>query len=70
MTMSQVAFSMPRIVVVRRQRVPVGNEEQARIVVLEPDPVLEDAVVVAEVQAARGAHAGEDAFLIHVRFCF
>ena len=33
---------------------------------LEPDPVLEDAMVVAEVQAARGAHAGEDAFLIHV----
>ena len=54
------------LVVVRGERVPVGDEEQARVLVLQPDPVLERAVVVAEVQRARGAHAGENAGLEHV----
>ena len=47
--------------VVRRQRVPVGDEEEALVVVLQADPVLQRAVVVAEVHRAGRAHAGEDA---------
>ena len=47
--------------VVRGQRVPVGDEVEAVVVVLQPHPVLQRAVVVAEVQRAGGAHAGEDA---------
>lgn len=35
------------IVVVGGQRVPVGNEEKAGVFMLEGDPVLEDAVVMA-----------------------
>jgi hypothetical protein len=48
-------------VVVGRQGVPVGHEEIALELVLQPDPVLQHAVVVAEVQAAGGAHSREDA---------
>ncbi len=46
---------------------PVGNEEQAGILVLELDPVLENPVVVAEMQGAGGAHAGENTFCVHSR---
>ena len=41
----------------RRQRVPVGDEVQALVLLLQPHPVLERAVVVADVHAARRAHA-------------
>ncbi len=44
----------------------LGNEEQTGILVLELDPVLEHAVVVAEMQATGRAHAGEDSFCVHV----
>jgi hypothetical protein len=54
-----------RIVVMGGQRVPVGDEEQAGVFVLEPDPVLEDPVVMAEVQRPGGAHAGKDTFCVH-----
>ena len=49
--------------VVRGQRVPVGDEVEAVVVVLQAHPVLQGAVVVAEVHGAGGAHAGEDAGL-------
>ncbi|EXI74058.1 MAG: hypothetical protein AW07_02196 [Candidatus Accumulibacter sp. SK-11] len=55
-----------RVVVLGRQRVPVGDEEEAGVVVLQPDPVLQDAVVVTEMQAASRAHSGEDSFCVHV----
>ena len=47
--------------VVRGQRVPVGDEVEAVVVVLQPHPVLQRAVVVAQVHRAGGAHAGKDA---------
>jgi hypothetical protein len=46
---------------------PVGDEEQAGILVLELDPVGEHAVVVAEVEAPGGAHAGKNFFCVHVK---
>ena len=46
--------------VVGRQGVVVGDEEIALVLVLELDPVVEGAHVVAEVEATGGAHAGED----------
>jgi hypothetical protein len=55
-----------RVVVLGGQRVPVGDEEEAGILVLQPDPVLQHAVVVAEMQAAGRAHPGEDSFCVHV----
>lgn len=54
-----VACSIPRGSSYCVVSAAVGNKEQARIFVLEPDPVLEHAVVT-KVQAAGGAHAGED----------
>ena len=53
------------ILVVRGERVPVGGEEEARVLVLQLHPVLERAVVVAEVHRARGAHSGKYAVLEH-----
>ena len=47
--------------VVGRQRVPVGGEVEALVLVLQADPVLERAVLVAEVHRAGRAHAREDA---------
>ena len=43
--------------------VEVCDEEEAGVIVLQADPVVQRAHVVAEVQHARGPHAAEDAFL-------
>ena len=45
------------VFIVRGQCVPVGDEEEAVMVVLQLDPVLERAMVVAEVECAGRAHA-------------
>ena len=42
----------------RGQRVPVRDEEQALELMLQPDPVLQHAVIMAEMQRASRAHAG------------
>ncbi len=55
-----------RTVVLRGQGVPVGDEEQARIIVLELDPVLENTMVVAKMQRPGRAHAGENTFCVHI----
>ena len=49
-----------RFVVVRRQRMPVGDEEKARMFVLQPNPVFQDTVIVAKMHCTRRAHAGEN----------
>ena len=38
----------------RRQRMPIGHEKQARQFGLQLDPVLQGAVVMAQMQRARG----------------
>ena len=48
--------------VVGGEGVEVGDEEEAVVLVLKLDPVVERAHVVAEVQAASGAHAAKDAW--------
>jgi hypothetical protein len=50
-------------VVARGQRVPVGDEEEALVLVLEFHPVLQHPVVVTEVQLTGRSHAGKDAFV-------
>ena len=50
-----------RVLVAGRQGMQVGDEEVAVILVLQLRPVLEGAVVVAEVQAAGRAHSGQHA---------
>ncbi len=47
----------------RRQRMPVGDEEIALVFVLQPQPVLQHAVVVAQVQTAGRPHTGQHAAL-------
>ena len=56
-----------RIVVMRRQCMPVGDEKQARVFMLEFDPVFEHPVVMAKMERAGGAHAGENTFSVHSR---
>ena len=51
----------------RRQGVPVGNEKQTRVLMLELDPVFENPVVVTQVKGAGGAHAGKNTFSVHSR---
>jgi hypothetical protein len=52
-----------RVGIVAGEGVPVGDEIQAVVgrIVLETDPVLEGAEVVADVEAPGGAHTGENA---------
>jgi hypothetical protein len=40
--------------------VPVGNEKEALIFVLQLHPVLQDPVIVTEMQTPGGTHAGQD----------
>ena len=47
--------------VVGGQRMQVGDEEVALVLVLKLDPVGEGAHVIAQVELASGAHAAEDA---------
>jgi hypothetical protein len=46
--------------------VPIGHEEKAFIlgIVLQLDPILEGAEVMADVEAPGGAHAAEDSFFV------
>src|SRR5258708_18506816 len=46
--------------VITGQRVPVSDEEEALVLLLQFDPVGQRANVVAQMQFARGAHAAED----------
>ena len=47
-----------RRVVMRGQRMPVGHEKQALVLVLHFHPVLQYTMVMPQVQTARGAHSG------------
>ena len=53
-------FQTAGVGVVGGQGVEVGDEEVAVVVLLQVHPVVEGAHVVAEVQSAGGAHAGEN----------
>ena len=47
-----------RIVVMGGQRMPVGNEVETLVFMLQTHPILEHAMIVAEMQCASRAHAG------------
>src|SRR6184192_2023604 len=59
--LADVLLKRRRLVVAGGEHVPVGDEEEAVVLVLQLDPVAQRAVVVAEVQPTGGPHAGEDA---------
>ena len=61
----RVGGDRARLVIGRGQRMPVGDEEQAGVLVLEFDPVGKHAMIVAKVETPGGAHAGENFFCVH-----
>ena len=54
-----ISADLARVRIIRRQRVPVGDEEKALVAILELDPVGQRAHVVAKMKFSRGAHAAE-----------
>jgi hypothetical protein len=50
----------------RGERVPVGYKKKTFVFVLELDPVFQNAMVMAEMQATRGAHTGKNSVSVHV----
>src|SRR5262249_47444513 len=59
---NRVLLYLGCIGVIRSEGMPVGDEEEALVLVLHAYPVIERADIIAEVQFAGGAHAAEDAF--------
>ncbi len=48
----------------RRQRVPIGDKEEALVFFLKLKPVLESAEIVAQVKTPGGPHAAQDSFAL------
>jgi hypothetical protein len=46
------------------ERMPVGDKKEALILLLQFYPILEDAMIVAEMEAPCGAHSREHAFVL------
>ena len=56
-----VGLDVAGVGVVGGEGMEVGDEEEAVVILLQANPVVEGSHVVAEMEAAGGAHAGEDA---------
>ena len=61
--LQRVLLHHARVGVVGGQGVPVGDEEEAVVLVLQVDPVAQGANVIAQMQLARGSHAAQHAAL-------
>src|SRR5438045_8310889 len=57
--LERVALDARGIGVVGSERVPVGNEEEALVGILQLDPVGQRSHVIAKVQLAGGTHAAQ-----------
>lgn len=58
-----ILFQARRIGVVGGEGVPIGDEEEAVVLILHANPVDEGADIIAEVKFAGGAHSAEHALL-------
>jgi hypothetical protein len=45
---------------------PIGDEEKARVLVLQLDPVLECAVIVTNMERTGRAHTGQNSIFEHL----
>src|SRR6516162_6169580 len=57
----RVLLNAGRVGVIGGQRVPIGDEEETVITILQADPIAQRADVVAEVQFSGGSHAAQNA---------
>jgi hypothetical protein len=48
----------------RGQRVPIGDEEKTFVFLLELQPILEGAEIMAQMEPARGPHAAQHSFAL------
>ena len=60
-----VFLELRGVLVAGGQRMPVGDEEVAFVLILQLDPILERAVIVAEMQLTGRAHAGQHASVLY-----
>ena len=60
-----VLLELRGVLIAGGQRVPIGNEEIAFVLVLQLDPILQRAVKIAQVQLAGRPHAGEHAAILN-----
>jgi hypothetical protein len=51
-----VVFDNVGVFVMRRKRMPVGNEKETLVLVLEFDPVMNDSVQMTKMQTPGGTH--------------
>ena len=56
-------FDDGRVFIVSGQCMPVGNEEITLVLVLQFDPVFQDAMVMTQMQPTRRAHSAKNTFL-------
>ena len=59
--LQRVLLDAARVGVVGGQRVPVGNEEEAVVLVLQAHPIAQRADIIAQVQLSGRSHAAQDA---------
>src|SRR5882672_3092474 len=60
-----ILLEFRRVLIAGGERMPIGDEEKAFVLVLQLDPILERTVVIAQMQLARGPHAGQHASILY-----
>src|SRR5579863_8135772 len=63
----RILFDPRSVAVVGGERVPIGNKEETFVLILHPDPIVERADKITQVQLSGGAHTAEDSFAWRVR---
>ena len=61
----RVRRQLARVGVIARQRVPVGDEIEAVVLLLQLHPVAQSPDKMAQMQTARRSHSGDDAVFGH-----
>src|ERR1700691_633284 len=60
-----ILFELGRVLITRGERMPVGDEEVALVLVLQLDPILQRAVIVPEVQQPARPHSGKNSAILY-----
>ncbi len=58
----RILFYLRGVCVIRGKSVPVGHEEEALVLVLHADPVVQRAHEIPQMELSRGPHAAQNPF--------